>query len=168
MATASKPRTRRSSPEQTLLPIPYEVPRYRVSLVREGNSGWSATRRITTPADVASIMEPVFAGMDREACFVLLLDTKNGVLGMNLVSLGILDSSLVHPREVFKPAILLGAASILLLHNHPSGDPTPSAEDKRVTERIAEAGKLLGIELMDHVILADSGGCVSLKERGIL
>jgi DNA repair protein RadC len=151
-----------------LLPIPYEVPRYRVCLVREPESGWGASRKISTPADVAAIMEPILAGLDREACYVLLLDTKNQVMGLNLVSLGILDSSLVHPREVFKPAVLLGAAAVMLLHNHPSGDPTPSLDDRRVTERIAEAGRLLGIDLMDHIVLGEAGRWVSLKERGML
>ena len=83
------------------------------------------------------------------------------------VSVGILDSSLVHPREVFKDAILASAASMIVAHNHPSGDPTPSNEDKRVTLRLAEAGQLLGIELLDHIILGDNRW-VSLKERGVI
>lgn len=84
---------------------------------------------------------------------MLLLDTQNRVIGINTVSIGILDSSLVHPREVYKPAIIANAsASIILAHNHPSGDPMPSHEDRRVTERLVQAGKILGIEVLDDVI----------------
>jgi DNA repair protein RadC len=82
------------------------------------------------------------------------------------VSIGTLDSSLVHPREVFKDAILASAAAIIVVHNHPSGDPSPSAEDRRITTRLQECGTLLGIELLDHIILGDNR-FVSLKERGV-
>ena len=82
--------------------------------------------------------------------------------------MGILDSTVVHPREVFKPAILSNAASILVGHNHPSGDPTPSGEDGQVTERLQQAGDVLGIDLLDHVIIGEEGRWVSLKERGML
>jgi DNA repair protein RadC len=84
---------------------------------------------------------------------------------INTVSIGILDSSLVHPREVFKNAIVASAASIIVAHNHPSGDPTPSIEDKRVTQRLYEAGQLLGIDLLDHVVIGDNRW-VSLKQIG--
>jgi DNA repair protein RadC len=95
----------------------------------------------------------------------LLLDIKNKVIGINTVSIGNLNSSIVHPREVFKPAILSNAASILLAHNHPSGDPEPSREDVAITTRLVEAGKILGIDVIDHLILGD--GCYhSLKEAG--
>ena len=99
---------------------------------------------------------------------VLMLDTKNRVIGINTVSVGILDSALVHPREVFKPAILCNASSIILAHNHPSGDPSPSFEDQRVTKRIKEAGDLLGIEVLDHVVVGEQGRFCSLKERGMM
>ena len=94
-----------------------------------------------------------------------LLDSKNRVQRINTVSIGILDSSLVHPREVFKDAILASAASIIVAHNHPSGDPTPSIEDKRVTQRLYEAGQLLGIDLLDHIVIGDNKW-VSLKQIG--
>ena len=153
---------------QCTLAIPYAIPRYRVSVVKESESAWADKPAIHAPADVHTLLAPIFADMDREALYTVLLDSKNRILGLNLVSLGILDSSLVHPREVFKPAIVLGAAAIILAHNHPSGDPTPSAEDKRVTERIAEVGKLIGIDLLDHVVIGDTSRWVSLKERGVL
>lgn len=84
------------------------------------------------------------------------------------ISTGTLNSSLVHPREVFKVVLMANANSVLLYHNHPSGDPTPSKEDLEVTQRIHEAGKVLGIEVMDHIIIGSNGHYVSLKERGIL
>ena len=105
---------------------------------------------------------------DREHFVVVLLDTKSAVIGITTVSIGILDSALVHPREVYKPAILSNAAAIILAHNHPSGDPTPSAEDRRITQRIHEAGQVLGIEVLDHLIIGDRTRFVSLKERGML
>src|SRR3954451_7764195 len=98
--------------------------------------------------------------------YSLLVDTKNRVMKTCIVSIGILDSSLVHPREVFKDAIVASAAAIIVVHSHPSGDPSPSAEDRRITLRLHECGTLLGIELLDHIILGDNR-FVSLKERGV-
>ena len=95
----------------------------------------------------------------------LLMNTKNQVLAIKTVSVGDLSSSIVHPREVFKDAVLASAASLIIAHNHPSGDPTPSAEDIAVTRRLMDAGEILGIELLDHIIIGD-GVFVSLKERG--
>jgi DNA repair protein RadC len=89
----------------------------------------------------------------REEFHALLLDTKHRVIGTRLISIGSLQSSLVHPREVFRPAIALSAAALLVAHNHPSGDPWPSSEDEAVTERLREAGELLGIRLLDHLVL---------------
>ena len=103
-------------------------------------------------------------GLDREHFVVLLLDIKNKVIGINTVSIGNLDSSIAHPREVFKPAILSNAGSILLAHNHPSGDPTPSREDIEITHRLVNAGNILGINVLDHIIIGD--GYRSLKEAG--
>ena len=84
---------------------------------------------------------------------VILLDRKNAPIGLNTVSIGSLTASVVHMREVFKPAILANAAAILCGHNHPSGDPTPSREDRALTQRLVEAGKLLGIAVLDHIVL---------------
>jgi len=122
---------------------------------------------IHSPQDVANLLMPELRDVKKEHFRSLLLDTKNRVQRMITVSIGILDSSLVHPREVFKDAIQASAAAIIVAHNHPSGDPTPSAEDRRVTQRLAEAGQLLGIELLDHIIIGDNRW-VSLKERGLL
>jgi DNA repair protein RadC len=122
---------------------------------------------IRSPQDVSNLLMPELRDAKKEHLKSLILSTKNQVLKIHTVSIGILDSSLVHPREVFKDAIAASAAAIIVAHNHPSGDPTPSAEDRRITQRLAEAGQILGIELLDHVILGDNR-FVSLKERGIL
>ncbi len=122
---------------------------------------------IRSPQDVANLLMPELRDAKKEHLKSLLLDTKNHVLRIVTVSVGILDSSLVHPREVFKDAIAASAASLIVAHNHPSGDPTPSAEDKRITQRLAEAGQIIGIELLDHIVLGDNRW-VSLKERGLL
>jgi len=104
---------------------------------------------------------------DREHFRVMYLDRKGGLLVMEDVSVGGLHSSIVHPREVFKTAVKKSAASMILIHNHPSGDPTPSREDVDITNRLIEAGKLMGIEVLDHVIIGDNTYC-SLKARGLI
>jgi DNA repair protein RadC len=102
-----------------------------------------------------------------ETFHVVLLDTRNRILGDVKISEGTLSSTIVHPREVFRPGIEEGAAAVILVHNHPSGDPTPSAEDLAITRRLRDAGELVGIKVLDHVIVAASG-YTSLVERGVL
>ncbi|MEM7410627.1 MAG: DNA repair protein RadC [Myxococcota bacterium] len=101
----------------------------------------------------------------QEHFIVVLLDGRHRILGEETVSLGTLTASLVHPREVFRPALRASAAALLLVHNHPSGDPSPSLEDREVTRRLAEAGEILGIRVVDHVVVAERG-FVSLREDG--
>jgi len=122
---------------------------------------------IRSPEDVKALFMGDFTGLDKEHFRAVLLNTKNHVLKTVEISVGSLDSSLVHPRECFRPAVAASAASIILLHNHPSGDPEPSADDIAITKRLKEAGKNLGIDVLDHVIFGQ-GTCVSLKERGVL
>jgi DNA repair protein RadC len=122
---------------------------------------------ISSPADAAGLVIEEMRHYLREHFRVLLLDTKNKVLGMEEISIGSLNTSLVHPREVFRPAIRKACASVILIHNHPSGDPTPSSEDIAVTRRLYEAGRLLGIEVLDHVVIGD-GRFVSFREKGLL
>ncbi|AFQ46021.1 RadC family protein [Desulfosporosinus meridiei] len=122
---------------------------------------------VNSPQDVAHIVMEEMRYLDREHFRVVSLSTKNHVLGISSVSIGSLNSSLVHPRECFKEAIRRNSNAIILLHNHPSGDPTPSQEDIEVTRRLADGGKILGIEVLDHVIIGDNR-YISLKERGIL
>jgi len=98
---------------------------------------------------------------------VVLLSTRHDVLAVEEVAVGGLNSAVIHPREVFKAAIRWSAAAVILVHNHPSGDPEPSADDLRITARLAEAGRILGIEVLDHAVVGD-GRYVSLRERGHL
>lgn len=129
----------------------YTIPRYRVSLVRE-TPAETLPPAIGDPRDASRYLRPLFDGLDREQTVVLCLDGKHRPIGVNVVSIGTLNESLMHPREVFKPAVLLNAAAIILAHNHPSGDPTPSQEDRQITRRMREAGEILGIRLLDHLV----------------
>lgn len=105
---------------------------------------------------------------DREHLFVMYLSTKLRVCGFENISIGTLNTALVHPREVFKGAILNNAASVIIVHNHPSGDVNPSDADIQITQRLKEAGKILGIELLDHIILGFSGAYYSMSVQGQL
>jgi DNA repair protein RadC len=121
---------------------------------------------ISSPADVERLLRGRIANLDRENFVVVLLNTKNEVIETSTVSVGTLSASLVHPREVFKPAIRASAASVVLAHNHPSGKVEPSREDREVTRRMGEAAGILGVEVLDHVIVGD--GYFSMKEHGML
>ena len=145
------------------------VPRYRVSLVRESSAKVEA-RYARRPSEAASVLWSCMPeDVDREVFAVLLLDVRRRAVGFHVVSVGCLNSSLVHPREVFKAAILGNAASVVLCHNHPSGDPEPSPDDVALTLQLVAAGGLLGIAVVDHIILGDSlARHVSLHERGVV
>lgn len=122
---------------------------------------------IHSPADAASLLMGEMNYLDREHFKVINLNTKNQVLAIDHVSIGSLNASLVHPREVFKQAIKRSAAWLILVHNHPSGNTQPSSEDEALTRRLCEAGKLLGIEILDHLILGQNN-YLSMKEKGYL
>jgi DNA repair protein RadC len=122
---------------------------------------------IRTPDDVSRQMVPLLRDRSTEVFFVLLLDAKNALRAKVEISSGTLNASLVHPREVFKVAIDYRAASIIVVHNHPSGNPDPSREDAEVTRQLAEAGRIVGIPLHDHLIVAGDQ-CTSLAEKGLL
>ncbi len=124
-------------------------------------------RYVSGPEDVADLLMPEMAGLDREHFRAILLNTKNRILGVRTISIGSLNTSVVHAREVFKAAVSESAQAIVLVHNHPSGLPEPSGEDLLVTRRLAEAGRILGIEVLDHVVLG-SQGFVSMRELGHL
>ncbi|MFQ5890792.1 MAG: DNA repair protein RadC [Gemmatimonadota bacterium] len=124
-------------------------------------------RRVHGPRDVFLRLGPRLRDRAQEEFWVLYLDTQNRVLNERCLTVGLLNSSLVHPREVFSPAISRAAASLILAHNHPSGDPEPSPEDIEVTHQLVESGRLLGIPVRDHIVLGD-GGFVSLLERGLI
>jgi len=123
--------------------------------------------RIKTPADVYRWFAPRLADLSAEEFHVLALDTQSGVLRDLLITRGILNSSLVHPREVFRAAIAEAAAGIIVVHNHPSGDPTPSANDRAVTRQLVDAGRVLDVPVYDHVVIG-AGRYVSFAESGML
>lgn len=124
-------------------------------------------RRISSPKDVVELLRGFLEGADREQFITCCMDTKNQPTSINVVSVGTINSSLVHPREVFKTAILGNSSSIIVAHNHPSGDPLPSKEDIDITQRLKEAGKIIGIDIIDHVIIGDNR-YISLKEKGVV
>ncbi len=122
---------------------------------------------IRSPQDAADMVMEEMRHLDREHFVALLLNTKNQVLAREVVSVGTLSSSAVHPRELFKLAIRRSAAAVILLHNHPSGDPWPSQEDIQVTHRLIEAGRIIGIEVLDHIVIGDNK-YISLKAENLL
>lgn len=142
------------------------VPLFQVRLVRD-RSIITDRKTVNSPEDAYQILYGYFADLPNEHFVALLLNTKNHVIALTPVSEGSLNASIVHPRELFQRAILGNCASVILAHNHPSGDPTPSPEDLELTRKITEAGKVLDITVLDHIIIGD-GRYVSLKERGII
>jgi DNA repair protein RadC len=124
-------------------------------------------RKICSPKDVYTLIYPKMREQKKERFVTLYLDTKNQILKQETISIGSLNASIVHPREVFKVALELSSASIIITHNHPSGDPSPSREDIMITEKLCEGGKLLGIDVLDHIIIGD-GRYTSLKDEGFI
>lgn len=118
------------------------------------------------PQDVARLLMEEMRYLKKEHMKLILLNVKCNLISVEEISIGSLNASIVHPREIFNPAIRKSSASIIMVHNHPSGDPSPSSEDVSITARIAEAGKLIGIELVDHIIIGD-GKYISMKEKGL-
>jgi DNA repair protein RadC len=123
--------------------------------------------QVTTPRAVAELLLPLYGNRSVEQFGVVLLDTKHRVMRTTIVTVGTLDASIVHPREIFREATAGGAAAIVVFHNHPSGDPEPSDDDVALTRRLIAAGVLMGIEVIDHVILANVRYC-SMKEEGYI
>lgn len=124
--------------------------------------------RISGPHDVAAYLKPLFPNVYKEQFIAILLDTKNHIIKHEVISIGSLQASIVHPREVFEAACRNHASSIIVAHNHPSGDPTPSREDISITTRLVKSGKIMDIPVLDHVIIGSDGAgrWVSLKEKG--
>ena len=125
-----------------------------------------ADKPLKCPQDVAGLLMEEMRYLKKEHMKLVLLNVKCNLISVEEISVGSLNASIVHPREVFNPAIRKSSASIIMVHNHPSGDPSPSSEDISITARIAKAGKLIGIELVDHIIIGD-GKYVSMKEKGL-
>jgi DNA repair protein RadC len=124
-------------------------------------------RSVRSPEDGYRLLKQFIGDMDREVLLLVCLDTKNQPTAINICHIGSLNSSIVHPREIMKTAILSNAASIIIAHNHPSGNAAPSNEDIEVTKRMKEAGKIIGIDLLDHIIVGDEA-FISLKEKGYI
>ncbi|KAF0091543.1 MAG: DNA repair protein RadC [Fusobacteria bacterium] len=124
-------------------------------------------KQILSSKDASIVLENNLRGLNKEHFIILMLNTKNFLLGVETVSIGSLNSSIVHPRELFKSAINKSAAAIILAHNHPSGDATPSREDIEVTKRIKSGGQLLGIDVIDHIIIGDNS-YYSFKEEKMI
>lgn len=137
-----------------------------IKMVREGTLPYE-TKAITSPAIAYRILQKYLEGADREYFVVMCLSKKNEILAINTAHVGLLDSTVISPREVFKPAILANARYVIVAHNHPSGDPTEGLGDIQVTNRLVEAGKILGIEVLDHIILGENR-YTSLKEKGFI
>jgi DNA repair protein RadC len=123
--------------------------------------------QITSSRTAAEFLLPLYGSVAVEQFGIVLLDTKHRVIRTTVVSVGTLDTSVVHPREIFREAAAAGAAAIVLFHNHPSGDPEPSPDDVALTTRLIAAGVVMGIDVLDHVILADVRYC-SLREKGCI
>lgn len=148
-----------------------KTPRKRVDivstrLVRESSILYE-NRTVTTPGQAVELVKGFLEDMDRERFILICLNTKNAPTSLYTVSVGSMSASIVHPREVFRVAIATNASSVILSHNHPSGNPDPSSEDLETTKRLVEAGNILGIKVIDHIII----GCnswTSLKIRGLI
>jgi DNA repair protein RadC len=125
-------------------------------------------RKISSPSDVIKLIKPFFDCLDREKFLVIYLNTKNEPNAIHTVSIGSLNSSIVHPREVYKGAIMTNAAAVIFAHNHPSGNPSPSKNDKEITNRLIEAGEILGIKILDHIIIGGQENYYSFKEHNII
>lgn len=123
--------------------------------------------QIGSPQDVANFLMEEMRYYHKEYFKIILLNTKNKIISIEDISVGSLNSSIVHPREIFNPAVKKSAAALILVHNHPSGDTQPSNEDMEVTKRLIEAGKVLGINILDHIIVGE-GRYLSFKERGLI
>ena len=141
---------------------------YKLKMVKEDTVEYSDTT-IESPGDIVRFAREVLEmeEMAEENFIVVCLNTKNKIAGVHTVSIGSLNATIVHPREVFKAALLNNASAIICLHNHPSGDPQPSRADIETTRRLADAGDILGIEVFDHVVIGD-GRYISLKELDLM
>jgi DNA repair protein RadC len=143
----------------------YEIQVFKMIMVRDSSMCISDIA-ISSPPAAHIVVDGFLKGADREHLIVLMLDVKHQFIGIHTASIGDLCSAIANPREIFKAAILSNAHSIILAHNHPSGDPTPSPEDVEVTKKIAKAGAVLRIPLRDHIIVGSEGRYTSLKESG--
>jgi DNA repair protein RadC len=143
---------------------------YSLRMVKESTASYTVDNPIKSPAEAVHMMNQIFdlEHQPNELFIILCVDIKNKIAGAHVISQGTLNSSLVHPREVFKAALLNNASSIIVAHNHPSGDPAPSTEDIETTKRLMSAGTILGVAVLDHVIIGENSRYISFKEQGLI
>ncbi len=154
---------RTKMPRRTGLTAPW------VRLVREAPAPTTAApKSMQNPRSVFELVREDMEALEVESFQIVALDSQHGAIGRHEVSRGILNASLVHPREVFRTAIALNAAALILVHNHPSGDPTPSPNDRAVTQQLIDAGRLLDIPVLDHIIVGHRGRYMSFSESGLM
>lgn len=144
----------------------YRLTQYRVSLVKDSSEMKEGARRIGNVEEIVTALSDMRL-LDREQLRVIYINARHQIIGWEIISQGTLTASLAHPREIFKGAILATCAGIILAHNHPSGDPSPSEEDIRLTKRVVQAGQIVGIEILDHIVMAEQGH-YSFKASGLL
>ena len=137
-------------------------PVYKCILVREGEVG---SEKANTPDTAASIANALVKDSPQEMFLAIMVDTKLRVIGSTVISIGLLDATVCHPREVFRAAIISNAKAVILAHNHPSGDLTPSSQDKVAYRNLKDAGAILGIEVLDSIIVDGQGGSYSIREH---
>ena len=153
-------------PQNVCKPLGDCVPLYRIALVREPTAIDLPGAAVRKSSEAAEVLRPLFAKLDREQFVVLLLDAQHKPIGVNVVSIGSLTASIVHPREAFKAAILANAAAVIVGHNHPSGSVDPSPEDIELSRRLREAGELLGIRVLDSIVLGEGDALYSFVDAG--
>lgn len=143
--------------------------KYKLTLVKETNNKYDVKNQVKSPKEIVDVLTKVLELQNEaeEVLVLLSLDTRNKVIGMFEVSRGSINSSIVHPREILKRALLSNSSNIVIAHNHPSGDVTPSREDIDITRRIKECCNIIGIPLLDHIIVGENS-YTSLKEKGII
>lgn len=144
-----------------------QVPFYEARLQRNYEADYDERERVRNPDEVVELLSEFFKDKTREHVVVLMLDNSNAVIGMTIPHIGAIDQSVMEPRAIFQPAILANAAAIILVHNHPSGNPQPSPGDVAATQRFKEAAKLLTVPLYDHIVIGD-GDHVSMAEKGMM
>jgi DNA repair protein RadC len=143
------------------------LPRYRIVLVKESEDTFTKYPKFQNSRELFESFREELAALDREHFFLITLDSKNRAIGYHTISIGSLSASIVHPREVWKPALLDSAAAVIFLHNHPSGDPAPSREDRDCTNRLVEVSKIIGIRVLDHIVFGETD-YYSFADSGML
>jgi DNA repair protein RadC len=143
------------------------LPRYRIMLVKESEDTFTKYPKFQNSSELFESFRKEFSMLDREHFFTITLDSKNRTIGYHTISIGSLSTSVVHPRECLKAALLDSAAAVIFIHNHPSGDPAPSREDRECTNRLVEASKILGIRVLDHIIIGETD-YFSFADAGLL